>query len=435
MRQVNPYDIDRLRRANRNLKISLVVTLPMIVAAFVHRSGRRLLAAGMTFALAGCSSPAPGLTATSQPSATAAARPLSITRIGGVHQPSIDGAGLASTPAASYLSVPHGETTTVTAIDHATGRSSWRVELPYRDGYLFVAGDAILVTSYFEEQTLDQIVALDPATGAERWSVRFKGLFDIVDDTVVIAYADALRGIDTTTGETRWERPDKQYEPVSADHYTRLFLYAYSGHTLSRLDPRSGTATALGAVAEGYRHVVLGDLFVAYDRNAGLSGYRLTDLQKPLWTVNAAAVAAPDDAEVLTVCGDLLVCVRGIEPDGRFAAFRADTGKPAATGPKTSHLQGLLPGLLAVADESQDRELLLDAMTGEQVADLGPASVASQIAEDALVADDQIWDAALRRQTQMPDTVDAAVGCAWTTGRAACVTKDKEFVVYEVSRS
>lgn len=163
------------------------------------------------------------------------------------------------------------DTEVVRALDRRTGRELWRAAWPGKVSVPFYAkrsGDWIRATPAWDGSTLyvagmeEVLVALDGATGKERWRVDFPKRFGtpkpefgfassplIEGDFVYVQAANAVVKLRKQTGETVWrvlENRENIFEsgafssPFLAKIGGRAVLLVQSRTTLHGLDPDSG---------------------------------------------------------------------------------------------------------------------------------------------------------------------------------------------------
>lgn len=99
-----------------------------------------------------------------------------------------------------------GDRNALYALDAQTGTEVWRVGAPPGQGFF---GPAVGKGTVYVPGTDGQVLALDTATGQERWRFATGDLIDaapaLVDDTLYVAGQDrTLYALDTATGEERW---------------------------------------------------------------------------------------------------------------------------------------------------------------------------------------------------------------------------------------
>lgn len=107
-----------------------------------------------------------------------------------------------------------GQVETVYGIDAVTGTERWRTEFPNLRGmWQLAASDGVVYVPMLDHPK-GQLVALDLATGEEkwRWGTSIAGTPTIVGDTLFIALTDegnrkSLAAVDLSTGTVRWRKP------------------------------------------------------------------------------------------------------------------------------------------------------------------------------------------------------------------------------------
>lgn len=163
------------------------------------------------------------------------------------------------------------ETEIVRALDRKTGKELWRASWPGRHAVPFFAkknGDWIRATPAFDGKTLfvggmeELLVALDAATGKEKWRVDFPKRFSVPKpdfgfssspmldgDSLIVQAANSVIRIDKNSGEVQWRALAKQAgimesgafsSPVIATLNGRRQLLVQSRTNLYGLDPANG---------------------------------------------------------------------------------------------------------------------------------------------------------------------------------------------------
>ncbi len=159
----------------------------------------------------------------------------------------------------------------VRALDRKTGKELWRASWPGRHSVPFFAkknGDWIRATPAFDGRTLfvagmeEVLVALDAATGKERWRVDFPKRFQtpkpdfgfssspLLDgDSLIVQAANSVIRLNKNTGETEWRALARTSDimdsgafssPAIATLNGRRQLLIQSRTNLFGLDPASG---------------------------------------------------------------------------------------------------------------------------------------------------------------------------------------------------
>ncbi|MGW4500243.1 outer membrane protein assembly factor BamB family protein [Micromonospora sp. NPDC004336] len=219
------------------------------------------------------------------------------------------------------------------------------------------------------EQGFGETIALDLATGRERW--RQPGYPSGAAGLLLVQTADSVRSVDPASGRALWSvptSPEGLHLGVRDGRVERVVLVAADGATQVR-DPRSGdvlhTADLRPEGQPAFGQVVVTDdlLLLVRPRAGVLSAYGLDGL-RPRWQVRLPPV------DHVSECGGLL-CV-GAEPGG-FRVLDPATGAVRWTA---DGWMGVLAGragrLLALGSgPAGERFVVLDAATGRQVADLG----------------------------------------------------------------
>ncbi|MEU5945590.1 PQQ-binding-like beta-propeller repeat protein [Micromonospora sp. NPDC047465] len=229
-------------------------------------------------------------------------------------------------------------------------------------------GPGVVLFSVTGDQSLGQTIALDPASGRERWRQAGYHWADVAG-TLLMQDAAALRSVDPASGRALWSvptPPEGVRFGVRDGLVERFVLVTADGRAEVR-DPRSGDllhAADLrldGQPSFGQPTVIDDLLLVA--RAGVVTAYGLDGL-RPRWAARVPLV------EHVIDCGELL-CAAG--QTGGFRALDPATGALRWTA---EGWLGVLSGrdgrLLALAPGSTgERFSVLDAATGRQVADLG----------------------------------------------------------------
>ncbi len=167
----------------------------------------------------------------------------------------------------------NGETEIVRALDRQSGAELWRTSWPGKGKVPFFAarnGDWIRSTPAFDGKTLyvggmnELLVALDGATGQERWRVDFPAAFEtkvpdfgfssspLVDGGAVYAQAaNSLVKLDAATGEVIWRVLASEggamssgafSSPTFAELHGQRQLLVQTRTTLHGIDPATGNS-------------------------------------------------------------------------------------------------------------------------------------------------------------------------------------------------
>jgi outer membrane protein assembly factor BamB len=165
----------------------------------------------------------------------------------------------------------NGDTETVRALDRKTGKELWRASWAGKHSVPFFAkknGDWIRATPVIDGDTLyvggmeEILVALDAATGRERWRVDFPKRFNVpkpdfgfsssplIDGgSVIVQAANSVVRLNKKTGETEWRALARQADimdsgafssPVLTTLRGRRQLLIQSRTELHGLDPANG---------------------------------------------------------------------------------------------------------------------------------------------------------------------------------------------------
>jgi outer membrane protein assembly factor BamB len=144
-----------------------------------------------------------------------------------------------------------GDTELVRALDRATGKEVWRASWPGRISVPFYAkrsGDWVRSTPAFDGKTLyvggmeEVLVALDAATGQERWRVDFPKRFKtpkpdfgfasspLVDGThLYVQAANSMVKLDARTGETIWRKLEHGSDVMESGAFSSPVLAVIAG--------------------------------------------------------------------------------------------------------------------------------------------------------------------------------------------------------------
>ncbi|WP_405112187.1 PQQ-like beta-propeller repeat protein [Micromonospora sp. NBC_01405] len=258
-------------------------------------------------------------------------------------------------------------------------RPLWRTSVPGEEGLFQVRehGGLVLITG--GEDGWAATVALDAATGRQRW--RLPGfpvptvgggllLFGRDEDETT----DPLRVVDLSSGRPRWSAPVARGRTVyhhRGAEVDRVVLIpesgrievrdAGSGAVLRAEDPRPGGSP-------GYQGVSLAGDLLLVKANSGAGGgsrvtaYGLAALDRR-WELDLSA------NEYLEECGDL-ICVGGREAG--LSALDPATRRPRWVNPRWQWIVVARGDRLLVAARKATLEFtVLDAATGRTVAELG----------------------------------------------------------------
>ncbi|MER7332294.1 MULTISPECIES: PQQ-binding-like beta-propeller repeat protein [unclassified Micromonospora] len=264
----------------------------------------------------------------------------------------------------------------------------WRARVPAAGRFWQVQSvPGVVLFSVTGEQTFGETLALDAATGRERWRQPGHPWPDLAG-TLLVQTADSVRSVDPASGRALWS----VRTPPEGAHFggvrdglvKRIVLLTADGRAEVR-DLRSGDLLhAADLLPDGQpafgQTVVTDDLLLLVRHQAGaLTAYGLDGL-RPRWEVRLPTV------DYVSECGGLL-CVGG--PFVGFRVLDPATGAVRWTG---EGWLGVLSGrggrLLAVAPGPTTGERLgvLDAATGRQVADLGAWQLMPWHDDDRLLA-------------------------------------------------
>ena len=166
---------------------------------------------------------------------------------------------------------------TLVALDPVSGEELWRHDL---DGAPVITGltapvDGTTVTVLTEKDDNAQLLTLDGATGAERWSKALRERFPEVavdDGTTVVLEGTKLRGFDRE-GQQRWSAtsPGGRTDPRLVQAAGHLYLV---GVNVYEVDPRTGDIDTVRKDVVGDDVVVVGDRLVLSTFD-GLEAYPL----------------------------------------------------------------------------------------------------------------------------------------------------------------
>ncbi|MEU9506682.1 PQQ-binding-like beta-propeller repeat protein [Micromonospora sp. NPDC048170] len=277
--------------------------------------------------------------------------------------------------------------------ESAAGRSpvlSWRAVVPVGDRvWQARTWPGVVVFAVAGEQDLGQTLALDAATGRERWRQPGFPWWDRAGTLLVQSGGEdggTLRSVDPASGRTTWSVPTSRegaMYSVRDGLIDRIVLAPARGRVEVR-DVRSGELVhaadlRLGELP-GYGHAMVanGLLLVLRPAAGVLTAYGLDGLRQR-WETSLPLMDHIED------CGEVL-CANG--RTGGFSAVDPATGAIRWTGGRWAgglHAQGdrllaLEPGPLG------ERFSVLDATTGRAIADLGMWQLMPGHGDDRLLA-------------------------------------------------
>ncbi|MEO3774267.1 PQQ-binding-like beta-propeller repeat protein [Micromonospora sp. B9E7] len=259
------------------------------------------------------------------------------------------------------------------------GEPAWQMPLSGEARYwgIFPLGGLLMLTGYeIGPQGRDTTtIALDRATGAYRWQ-QPGSASKLVDGNLLLSSGgesepSVLRAVDPCCGTVRWQLPATTAEispHETARGIDRLIFSpptgpvevrdATTGVVLTRSDLRPADGGRFGLQ-------VMDDLLLALDRGSGtVTAYGLDQLDRRWIRPNVNVDFALD-------CG-LVLCLR--TGSNRLQALDPATGEvrwsSSRWGWAWGHEDRLLANVLGRGDSS-DRFVVLDALTGQEVADLG----------------------------------------------------------------
>lgn len=247
----------------------------------------------------------------------------------------------------------------------------WRVRLLVPGRFWQVqTGPGVVLFSVTGDQSLGQTIALDPATGRERWRQAGYHWADVAG-TLLMQDADSLRSVDPASGRALWSvptLPEGVRFGVRDGLVERIVLLTADGRAEVR-DPRAGDllhAAELrldGQPAFG-QSIVTGDLLLVVRPQAGaLTAYELDGL-RPRWDVRLPLADHVFDCGVLLCAGGRTGGFRAFDPATGAVRWTAEGWMGVLSG-RDGRLLALRPG------PAGERFSVLDEATGRQVADLG----------------------------------------------------------------
>ncbi|GAA0801958.1 outer membrane protein assembly factor BamB family protein [Spirilliplanes yamanashiensis] len=293
-----------------------------------------------------------------------------------------------------------GERPTLSAYRLADGARRWSVPLEWPSAGVNARPEAGVVLVAGGDRVT---IALDTATGAERW--RQPGLLGaLVGPAVVLAdYSDAdgtltaLRSVRLSDGAAVWQRPVRADDgwTIAADRVAGLpgrrddaratrIVTVQSDGTITVLSLADGSVVTQGRVAwraqstrdTGFTEVnANGDaLHVALHEPAGITLHAYdVDTLRPLWTRAGVPPGGP------FACGAVLC----MNDDTQIVAYDRATGEPRWRRPFLLHADPVAPGRLLASDGAEnDSWSVLDDATGALVASL---NVGTPVSGDPLL--------------------------------------------------
>jgi outer membrane protein assembly factor BamB len=186
------------------------------------------------------------------------------------------------------------------------------------------------------------------------------------DRLVLVVSPRAVTGVDPATGAERWSVPGAGFTAAGrADDYPRWFVTTGSGR-LRAYDARTGALTATVATAEGLPGAV-GDLLLVEHGAAGLTAYHLPDLTR-LWFSDVDL----SQSWTQTSCGAVICAFR---PQRGVTALDPATGRQLWTAERWTFAEPAGPYLIATVlnhGPGEPQQWILDAATGRVTGDFGP---------------------------------------------------------------
>ena len=274
---------------------------------------------------------------------------------------------------------------------------------------------------------------LDAATGALLWQTQVYDQVDVVGERVAVWGHDdeKLRVVELRTGRTRWKRPVVVGAMAHGAGGRVLVTFDYDGKA-SSFDVASGRVLARDRNLSGgevpeldadlHENIevtlgatVAGDQLYLY-RNASVTAYRLTDLQR-LWQTRTGASR-------ITACG---VSVCATVPTG-ISLLDPATGVVRRTG---AGWRSVTPDGVVVAGGGQ--ATLVDLATGRDLRPLGHGEPAGDL---MLMWDNRgMWVVERRhgRSIALLPGVDP-IRCAAVADRLACPTAGGTMTVWAVPK-
>lgn len=192
----------------------------------------------------------------------------------------------------------------IIAHDLATGRPLWRRQFedaPMSSSFTMWSHDTLVIVPATLKGDADNartLVALDAATGTERWSANVPaaglgaGKPVLVDGSIVLLDEHAGQGalIDPASGAVRTVAWSERVSPIatSTEIYAGIDEPEYR-RALAKLDVHSGTVSRLGPLPGFNSAVSIGPAIyrdlVLYLEDTGLVARRIGDDEHPVWTV------------------------------------------------------------------------------------------------------------------------------------------------------
>jgi outer membrane protein assembly factor BamB len=258
----------------------------------------------------------------------------------------------------------HGQENAVHALDPATGAERWTYapDLAYAAFGLYGTSDGALFVGTNDDALSDEgdpTVALDVATGAERWRAETGDVSGIApgEETTVVASQSLFRGLATDDGAERWSvRADDPglLPPRVADGTAYV---AASGGSLRALSLDRGTerwtldAPVNSVLVGGTEGTARSGVFVGGEtvRHAGPDGDRR-------WTTEGSLLLAVLAGEHLLGFGESAVA--SLSPDDGEVTWRAEVGT------EYPRPHAVADGVVVVTDDDSTRLFGLDADSG-----------------------------------------------------------------------
>ncbi|WP_328461170.1 PQQ-like beta-propeller repeat protein [Actinoplanes sp. NBC_00393] len=314
------------------------------------------------------------------------------------------------------------------------------------------AGDLLLVTVQDERTITFGTIALRPGADEPLWQrpARLQGV-SVADGLALVreegaAFGDAdWHGVDLRTGTVRWTVHQGDRDDVAVSRYDGAYpqwLYVLTGDgRLVARDARTGRVVAEAHVPERRDTTTslwpAGDLVLIGAGGSGTTGYDITDGLAPSWHtgMNLSWYRGPSQ------CGDLICAFL---PQRGILVIDPVSGRERWSSDRWDFAERIGAHLLTgMPDTAYPRLYVLDAQTGDVLADMGLWQSAGPGPEPGTAyvrrtvsGEDRLWYGVLlldRHRIRVLGSADRVAGdCHFTVGVLVCRRIDASVGVWRL---